>query len=69
MPETAAFIDEMRRVFGKAEIDAVVRAGVAGEPGFHASENGLQVGTPIRFAQAFARDERGVIVEVPINGA
>lgn len=47
MPETAAFINALRAVFGKDEINAVIRKGMAGIPGrFHAVENGHEVGTP-----------------------
>ncbi len=45
MPIVAAFIDEMREQFGKAEIDAQIRKGMAGLPVFWASENGHEVGT------------------------
>ena len=48
MPRTAAFIDNLRDAFGKAEIDAQIRKGMAGLPGhFHARENGHEVGTPM----------------------
>lgn len=46
MPQAAAFIDELRAVFGAEGIDAAIRAGLAGEPGrFWASENGIELGT------------------------
>lgn len=46
MPKTAAFIDDMRAVFGREGIDAQIRKGMAGIPGaFYASENGREVGT------------------------
>lgn len=44
MPLTAAFIDEMREAFGADMIDAQIRQGIAGEPGFWASENGQAIG-------------------------
>lgn len=44
MPLTAAFIDEMREAFGADMIDAQIRRGIAGEPGFWASENGHEIG-------------------------
>jgi hypothetical protein len=47
MPETAAFIDAMRAAFGKEGIDASIRKGMAGLPGFfHANEAGHEAGTP-----------------------
>lgn len=47
MPETAAFIDAMRDIFGKDEINAQIRKGMGGLPDkFHAVENGHEVGTP-----------------------
>lgn len=46
MPETAAFIDAMRGAFGAEQINAVIRAGMDGQPMFWARENGNEVGTP-----------------------
>jgi len=46
MPETAAFIDACRDVFGADEINASIKAGLQGKPTFYASENGQTVGTP-----------------------
>lgn len=49
MPATAAFVDELRRVFGADQIDPSIRAGMAGVPGkFHALEAGHEIGTPMR---------------------
>lgn len=45
MPVVAALIDEMRKTFGEANIDKVIRRGMRGEPVFYASENGHEVGT------------------------
>ena len=45
MPLVTAWIDELRAAFGADEINAVIKAGVSGLPGFHASEAGHQVGT------------------------
>ncbi len=45
MPTVAAFIDEMREAFGAAEINASIKAGMAGQPTFYASENGVEIGT------------------------
>lgn len=47
MPQTAAFIDALREAFGREAIDAQIRKGMSGLPGFfHASEGGRSVGTP-----------------------
>jgi hypothetical protein len=46
MPVTAALIDEFRTVFGKDNIDDVLRRARKGEPVFFASENGHTFGTP-----------------------
>lgn len=46
MPLCAAFIDEMREAFGAEEINAQVKLGMQGAQTFHASENGIEVGTP-----------------------
>lgn len=45
MPLVTAFIDDMRAAFGADEINTQIRAGLRGEPTFHASENGIEVGT------------------------
>jgi hypothetical protein len=45
MPIAAAFIDAMREAFGAEGINAQIRAGIRGEPGFYARENGLEIGT------------------------
>ena len=44
MPITTAFIDEMREAFGEDIINAQIRRGMSGEPGFWASENGREIG-------------------------
>lgn len=45
MPKVAAFIDEMREVFGIEEVNALVRRGMRGEPTFWAGEGGIEIGT------------------------
>jgi hypothetical protein len=45
MPITAAWIDELRKVFGQVSIDGQIRKAMRGEPVFFASENGQVVGT------------------------
>ena len=52
MPETAAFIDAMRAEFGADGINANIKKGLAGLPGFfYASENGHAAGTRARPAR------------------
>lgn len=47
MPECAAFIDNLRELFGADQIDPSIRAGMAGVPGkFWAREDGNEIGTP-----------------------
>lgn len=47
MPQTAWLIDELRRVFGKEDIDGILRRAMHGEPDcFYAEENGITFGTP-----------------------
>lgn len=48
MPQVAAFIDELRAVFGVDEINAQIKLGMQGAETFHASENGIEVGTRFR---------------------
>lgn len=45
MPEIAVWIDELREVFGREEVDVAIRAGIDGEPRFWACEGGIEVGT------------------------
>lgn len=62
MPSTASIIDELRAAFGKESIDASIRKGIAGRPGwFHAREAGHEVGTAFPV-------EPGVTVEQLRNG-
>lgn len=57
MPETAAFIDALREVFGKDEINPQIRKGVGGIPGkFYATEGGNEVGTPFPECQSVSVD-------------
>lgn len=45
MPNVAAFIDELRAVFGAEMINAQIRKGLNGETAFYARENGHELGT------------------------
>ncbi len=47
MPQVAAIIDAFREAFGAEVVDAAIRRGVRGGQGFHAIENGHEVGTPV----------------------
>ena len=47
MPQVAAIIDAFREAFGAEVVDAAIRRGMRGEQGFHATENGHEVGTPV----------------------
>ena len=44
--EHAAWIDQHRAVFGEADTNAAIRAGIDGQPTFYARENGQAIGTP-----------------------
>lgn len=46
MPLVTAWIDDLRDAFGDEDINAAIKAGISGLPGFHASEAGHRVGTP-----------------------
>ena len=47
MPTATIIIDEFRAAFGADGINANIKKGIAGLPGFfYARENGQQVGTP-----------------------
>lgn len=45
MPNVAAFVDEMRAVFGLDMVNEQIRRGLKGEPTFYAKENGHELGT------------------------
>lgn len=45
MPTVAAWIDDLRATFGADQVNPSIRAGLAGEPRFWASENGHEIGT------------------------
>lgn len=44
MPQTAAWIDELRAAFGADTINNAIRAGMKGGADFYASENGREIG-------------------------
>ena len=46
MPTVAGWIDALRAAFGPDMINAAIRAGIDGQPTFHAKENGQSIGTP-----------------------
>lgn len=56
MPLTAAFIDGLREMCGKDEIDDIIRRGMRGEPVFYARENGVEIGTKIPRGKAVSWD-------------
>jgi hypothetical protein len=45
MPEIAAFVASLKAAFGADVINNAIQRGKAGEPTFHARENGRSVGT------------------------
>lgn len=47
MPAVAAFIDDLRTAFGADCINATIKAGMNGQPVFHARENGHEIGTAL----------------------
>ena len=47
MPATAAAVDWFRAALGAAEVNALIKAGMAGAPTFYAIENGKEIGTKI----------------------
>ena len=58
MPQTAAFIDFAREVFGAESVNAAIRKGMGGLPGhFHAVEAGREVGTPMPETVGFTVDQ------------
>ena len=47
MPYTTSIIDDFRENYPEAGVVEVVKAGIAGQPAFHARENGHDIGTPL----------------------
>ena len=45
MPQTAAFIDALRDVFGAPQINAAIKSGINGAGTFYACENGREIGS------------------------
>jgi hypothetical protein len=60
MPEIAAFVAELKAVFGEQGIDEAIRRGKAGEPTFHAQENGRSAGTATPVTENVWRVDRAV---------
>ncbi|EEA03872.1 conserved hypothetical protein [Burkholderia sp. H160] len=60
MPEIAAFVAELKAAFGEQDIDEAIRRGKAGEPTFHAQENGRSVGTAPPVTENVWRVDRAV---------
>lgn len=57
MPMVAAFVDELRAVFGADQVDPSIRAGLRGEPNkFWAKEGAHELGT--QFDRAAGECER-----------
>ena len=49
MPFTTSIIDDFRTHWPEAGVVEAVKAGMQGQPVFHASENGHSVGTPLPY--------------------
>jgi hypothetical protein len=47
MPEIATFVSNLKAAFGAAVINDAIRRGKAGEPTFHARENGRSIGPAV----------------------
>jgi hypothetical protein len=61
MPETAAFIDACREVFGAEMINAQIKLGMQGAETFYAAENSIEVGTKFHESTKFITTDRMVI--------
>jgi len=59
MPVVTAFVDQLRDAFGREYIDNIIRAGMRGQPVFHATENGHTVGTPVPRGVCVATNAKG----------
>lgn len=63
MPFTHSVIEGLREVFGRSEINDIIRKGMSGTPGFYARENGIEVGTPFPPARVEISGEQMVIIK------
>lgn len=61
MPTTTAIIDDLRAAFGREDIDAQIKRGMQGIPGFWAREGGREVGTRLEDGEKFVTGDRMVI--------
>ncbi len=70
MPETAAWVDQMRQRYGKAHVNACIRDALAGKPGlFYAIEKGHTLGTPFPPTHPIDQDQRlAVMIGAPFAG-
>ena len=70
MPETAAWVDQMRQRFGKAHVNHCIREALAGKPGFfYAFEQGHTLGTPFPPTHPIDQDQRmAVMIGAPFAG-
>lgn len=64
MPKVAAFIDQLREVFGREPIDQAIREGMR-DGTFHARENGHEVGKPVEFDPARTVGLHQMTIETP----
>ena len=69
MPITAAWVDELRRVFGRDYIDRQIRRGLKGDGVFHATENGHEIGRPPKRGVRIGRNAFGNSVNLDDPGA
>jgi hypothetical protein len=52
MPGVAALVDELREALGREMVDAAIKSGMAGEGGFWAREDGVEIGSKPRINPA-----------------
>ena len=63
MPETAKWVDEKRQAWGTQHVNACIREGMAGKPGFfYAMERGLFLGTPFPSTHPVAQDQNFAVM-------
>lgn len=68
MPTVAGWIDDLRAVFGAECINPSIKAGMEGQPTFHACENGIEVGTRIPYDEKNAVVGHSVALATPCDG-
>lgn len=62
MPQTSAWIDDLRAAFGVEGINDAIRSGMAGGDAFFAKENGFEIGSRCRYQNGVSAAQMELVV-------